>query len=118
MSYTLGQRLYRANVDAHWWDEPLSRRVTGVRYTSYTVVDVTPKGGWVIEGRWGTDAPPTWNKRRFVLFDARKKWAYPTKKEALESLRIRTMRRVEHLERQLKEAKQNEAFIAGYTDDE
>ncbi len=85
MSFTEGQMLYRAE----------SRDGYCVHYREWVVVKVTPKGGWIslrslVEGNALTlaseiDAPP----RKWVAHDGRKRFAYPTKEEALQSLRAR-----------------------------
>lgn len=58
--------------------------------------------GWWIRPPWPTDG--TGNK--FILKDAKKRHAQPTKKEALISYIARKNRQIWHLERQLTKAKE------------
>lgn len=71
----------------------------------YPVVRETPCGVWLQDGF----------RRRWVSKTARKRFAYPTREEARESYRIRKRRHVEHLETQLRRArellKQAETFL-------
>lgn len=78
---------------------------TYYRYDGYTFVDHsvvcrelrvvkrTPKGAWLAED---------WDQKglhlKFILNSARRKFAYPTKEEALNSFRIRQVRRLQHLQ--------------------
>ena len=76
--------------------------------TEYAVLSHTPKGVWIEEYP---------GKKRFVLKNAKKKFACATQKEALESFRARKRRQIKILEHQLKiakaalEAKPGESFI-------
>jgi hypothetical protein len=66
-------------------------RYDGYKYAqcdSYRVTKCTPKGVWVSLG-YGV-------KEKFILNDARRRWAYPTKELALESFRIRKERQIMH----------------------
>ena len=58
------------------------------RAEAYKVVKRTAKGAWIYIG-YGI-------KDKFILDDARRRWAYPTKEEALNSYRIRKLRQIEH----------------------
>jgi len=51
------------------------------------IIKKTPKGVWVSLG---------YDDKKFILDDARKRWAYPSIKEALESFRIRKERQIRH----------------------
>lgn len=66
-------------------------RYDGYEYVScspYKVLRHTNKGVWLEMG-YGI-------KPKFVLNNARKRFAYPTKKEALESFRMRKLRQIEY----------------------
>ena len=81
--------LYRVNV---------MRLVDGVRIPymyEYPVIKTTPCGAW-IELALG--------ERRFVNFQARKRYACPTKADAIESFRARKRRQMAILTAQLKDA--------------
>lgn len=79
-------------------------RTVGVTYTNHVelltlvlpVVSCTPKGWWVINS----------GSRRFVLADARKKYACTTEKEAIKSFAARKRRQIKIINAQLKVAKQ------------
>lgn len=62
--------------------------------TTFVVLRYTPKGAWIDE--YGTP--------RFILTSARKRYACPTKEEALASYHARKRRQVEILRHQLKRA--------------
>ncbi|KVP65669.1 hypothetical protein WJ96_04695 [Burkholderia ubonensis] len=68
-----------------------------VSHYTYTVTKVTPKGVWLSSGFGGSN--------RFVLLGARKRFAHPTKEEALESLMARKARQIRILEKQLEYAR-------------
>jgi hypothetical protein len=55
--------------------------------TPYRVVRHTAKGVWIYLS-WR-------HKDKFILNDARVRWAYPTKEEALNSYRMRKLRQIE-----------------------
>jgi hypothetical protein len=58
----------------------------------YKLIRKTPKGWWIIRD-WGTFS---WNDglESWVSATARKRLAYPTKKEALHSYKMRKMRQI------------------------
>lgn len=68
-----------------------------LRLEMYEVVKHTPKGVWIYLG---------WEGKRFVLRDARKRFACPTKEEALESFMARKRRQIRILTAQRKNAKE------------
>lgn len=70
----------------------------GIRLEVYEfrVLSTTPKGVWI--DRWGT--------KRFVLLDARKRFACPTKAEALTSYIKRKERQIRILNSQIEYARQ------------
>lgn len=77
----------------------ITPRIT-VRMDAFEVLRTTPKGVWL-------DVPTAWHadeRRRFVRREARKRWACPTRAEAIESLRARNSRRRTILSNQLKHA--------------
>jgi hypothetical protein len=65
----------------------------------YVVIRHPPKGVW-LEGRYGPFKP------RFVLKGARRRFACPTKTEALASYIARQKRRIEILSGQIDDSKQ------------
>jgi len=92
--------LYRAEVSLFGtldeFDNPVGCRGS-VRIDKYYVVKKTPNGCWVTLGL----CCPV----HFVRTGARKRFAWPTEREALESLVARMRNYVGHCERRLKEAK-------------
>lgn len=74
------------------WEDP----TVEVRLHRYYVTKETPKGVWL----------DVYGTRKFVLRDARKRWACPTQKEALASFTRRKQRQVGVLEYQLGHAKE------------
>lgn len=117
MSWEVGQTLYRAEYD------PVYRMKTRknpdaesgwiyVRYHEYEVLRLTPEGAWLIKkddkGRpW---AKETWRKPTT-------KFVWETKEKALESLKIRAKKYVQHCKRRLMKAKER-AENLGVPDDE
>lgn len=64
-----------------------------IYYDSFPILKHTPQGVWLANDEG----------KRFVLRDARKRWACPTKGEAFESLVARTKRRKKILKSQLRD---------------
>jgi hypothetical protein len=69
-----------------------------VSWREYEVVKTTPKGVWVTLTYFG--------EKRFILRDAKKRFACPTKAEAKESFIFRKKRHIKILTAQLKEAQE------------
>lgn len=79
-----------------------------VHYETFPVLRHTPKGVWL----------DTFIGKRFVLRDARKRFACPTPEEALESLKARNRRRCTILRAQLRDAEAaHEALNSGAFDE-
>jgi len=68
-----------------------------VELVAYSIIRRTPKGCWV-------HIPYSVNEKRFVLTDARKKFAYETQEAALKSFIFRKNKQIEILTRQLRNA--------------
>ena len=66
-----------------------------IYYRTFLVEKETPKGYWISD----------YAGRRFVLKESRKRYAYPTLKEALESFMIRKLRQFQILAKQYDKAK-------------
>lgn len=64
----------------------------------WTVLRRTPKGVW-LRHPFSYDFDVESGKK-LVIHDTNRKWAYPTKKEAWESFKIRLMRREQHWDRE------------------
>lgn len=74
------------------WERPIGSGTSYVHLYAYRVAKETPCGVWL----------DTFAGRRFVLRDARKRWACPTKEEALESFRARKERQLKILRAQVR----------------
>jgi len=94
-------KLYR--YTSHW--VILSYREVAVHFETYHVLKETDCGYWI--GLYPRDSkhveedmknPYIWKK--WVSKNGRKRFAYPTKKEALESFIIRKRRQIGHAEKQ------------------
>ena len=106
MSFTEGQMLYRAE----------SRDGYCVHYREWVVVKVTPKGGWIATKRDHDYYESLKHNfphedhgeadRRWVAHDGRKRFAYPTKEEALQSLRARASSYAGHCLRRYERARE------------
>jgi hypothetical protein len=81
-----------------WGDPKIELQVS-----KYRVTKETPKGVWL--DFYGT--------KKFVLRDARKRWACPTQEEARESFIHRKQRQIGILARQLDHAKAAERLARG-----
>ena len=81
------------DVTNHWADCDK----TYVQFTRIKLLKETKKGWWV-------QNPVAPNLPKWVSKTSRKRYAYPTKEEALESWKIRKRWRVLHLKKQLREA--------------
>jgi hypothetical protein len=99
--YTFGQALYRyVDTREGFWDSDLEMSAgyrVRIDCRTYRVVKVTPRGAWIrsaLHMAWA-------NNDRFIRWEGRKKYAYPTQSEAWESFLIRKRRRVEYLNDQL-----------------
>lgn len=66
----------------------------------FKVIKETPCGYWIELFYWGDD-------KKWVSKVARKRYAYPTKHEALTSFKARKKRQIEILEAQLNQARQS-----------
>ncbi|NTU49579.1 MAG: hypothetical protein HGA87_01550 [Desulfobulbaceae bacterium] len=86
-------KFYR--YDAYVWGDFLS---VGMRCEEYRLIRETPKGYW-IEDEWSID-------KRWVSKTARKRYAYPTKAEALDSFIARKRRQISILRHQAKHAQE------------
>ena len=84
--------LYRA--------EPLmyTNRMLEIFYEEYTILKHTPKGVWIEHPQYGH------TKGKFVLLSGKKRFAYPTKEEALKSLYYRKKRQLIYLKNQVEVA--------------
>ena len=91
--YRYQEQRYAAPLDE--FDEPMGSGSVQVLLHTFKEDKLTPKGVWLRQTfnatGWVSD------KKRFVLRDARKRYACPTKKEALESLIARKTKQIKIL---------------------
>ena len=72
--------------------------VLDIYHESYEVLKHTPKGVWI------KMPSGSFQDKKFVLLSGRKRFAYPTKKEALTALLYRKKRQIIILKNQLEQA--------------
>lgn len=84
---------YDSEYDTTWLNPP------EVQVTEYKLMRETPKGYWI--GHIWDTKPFKW-----ISKTSRKRFAYPTKEEALNGFLIRTKRRIEILKSQIYQAEQ------------
>ena len=94
------------------FDEPIGDGSVGIMLREYRVVKDTPKGVWLEHDNWLFDPEP-----KFVLRDARKRFACPTITEAKESFFARKNSQIRILTEQLSNAKDALAKMQGGEDD-
>ena len=94
--YRYEDHIYSGGIDEA--DRPIPGK-TEVVLREFSVVRWTPKGVWIRT----PDLPP--DNEKFVLLTARKKFACPTKEEALQSFIERKKSQVRILTKQLEKAK-------------
>ena len=77
-----------------------------IEFIEYESVKETKYGYWIIEKSLLPyyKQKLTWVKPRFVLKQSKKRYAYPTKEEALNSLKARNKKRIAYLKRDLNNA--------------
>lgn len=101
---TVGDKFYRIYAQSYSTIVDAEREVFGVsplylEESIYEVVKLTPKGVWLNFGEWRLP------KNIFVLNGSRKKFAYPTREEALEGFIQKKKRHVSILAAQHDDAK-------------
>jgi len=77
------------------WGESVRGGRSYVSTVPFRVLRETPKGVWLEDGG-------AFGGKRFVLRDARKRFACPTQEEALESFRARKQRQLKILQAQVR----------------
>lgn len=90
--YRFHERVVSAGVDE--WDNPVGPGRIEVYVSKYPVMKHTPKGVWL----------DIYDQKKFVLRDARKRYACPTMEEALESFVARKKRQIRILSTRLRHA--------------
>ena len=74
------------------WERPIGDGESYVHLHSFRVTKETPCGVWL----------DSFGGRRFVLRDARKRFACPTKEEAIESFRARKTKQLRILQKRIR----------------
>lgn len=92
--------LYRYVMTTQFYDN--GEASNWISCDEYPIEERTPCGAWI---RVNEYKPYSKANRKWVSIGTRKAWAYPTKAEALNSLRQRVKWRCIHLETQLEKAK-------------
>jgi hypothetical protein len=89
--------MFSSHLSNTWYRYEDSRTTNGIHVylREFHVIKYTEKGAWIEQ----------YGQERFVLKDARKRYACPSKEEALESFRARKKRQILILTSQLERAK-------------
>jgi hypothetical protein len=89
--------MYSSHTSNTWYRYEDTRTTNGIHVylREFNVVRYTPQGAWIEQYGHG----------RFVLRNSRKRYACPSKEEALESFRARKKRQIKILTSQLERAK-------------
>lgn len=90
---SVGDKFYR-------YEDMLYGSQISIRLSTYKVIKLTPKGCWIAHNYDHNHL-----HKRFVLSDSRKKFAYPTKEQAMESFIRRKERQIIYLQANLNRAK-------------
>jgi hypothetical protein len=89
------------------FDNSYQGHVVHLQCQEFKILKHTPKGEWVhIAYDYSPDGLRVVEVKRFVLRTARKRFACPTKKEALESLIARRQRKIFILTGQIRDAEE------------
>lgn len=99
--------LYRYEVEKFWRDE--DTYVTKLTLREYSVVKTTLRGVWINPSTCFFKMTNKW-----VSLSSKKRYAYPTKEEAFNSLVIRNRKRIQYLERDLDFAKDGKILIENF----
>ena len=105
MEFKVGY-LYRAYYSS-WWVHGNITPTVELRFDELKIVGVTPKGTWIVGGQL--------SKPKWVSDNARKRYAYPTRELAINSLSHRLDGRLKHLRTAMSVNKEARANIAGLT---
>lgn len=73
------------------WDNPVGKGRADIRCLEFPILKTTPKGVWI----------NNYGPKRWVRLDAHKRFACPTKEEAMESFKARKKRQRSILKAQL-----------------
>lgn len=101
--YRFKEIYYNRGLDQ--FDNPLPGSYIELNIEKYEIIKKTKKGVWIYTGDVLGGIKCFCNSKRFVLLSGKKRFAYPTKKEALESFKARKNRQIEILSHRLGNAK-------------
>lgn len=103
----VGDKLYR------YKNEQDHNNITRVKLEEFVVIDLTPEGYWFLN-TFHNFRPDNASEERLRIykkkwakwgrFNAKRSYAYPTKKEALESFRIRKVHQISYCKRDIRNA--------------
>ena len=97
-------KFYRYQDQLICWDYNLNIPEVRIREITFNLIKETPKGYWIVENCLHLVAIE--ELTHWVSKTAKKRYAYPTKKEAMENLKARKERQITILEKQLARAKE------------
>jgi hypothetical protein len=98
--YRYEEQRYAPSLDEY--DRPMGRGTIQLHLREYAVIKTTPKGVW-LESQQYRFTRGVISDRRFVLREARKRFACPTKEEALVSFLARKNRQLRILKSQIRD---------------
>lgn len=87
--------IFYREVNARW-----SNDVLAISVEEFTVVRRTPKGCWIVNSYWFGHRDYPKHLEKFILNDAGKKYAYPTREEARASFIRRKQAEIAHCVKQ------------------
>lgn len=99
-------------MEFYRYDDVLYEHGPHIHLSTFYLVRETPCGHWISSSRhYSERSEGEWffnidERKRWVSKTSRKRFAYPTKKQAMESFRARKRRQIDILEHRLKHAKQ------------
>ena len=82
--------IFYREVNSRWSDDRLA-----ISVEEFTVVRRTPKGCWIVNSYWHGRGEYPKHMEKFILNDAGKKYAYPTREEARYSFIKRKQREIQ-----------------------
>lgn len=105
------QRFYRFHKENCYsvhgeFEEVMEYTKAVVKCEEYRLDRVTPKGYWIKALRWSSNG----KQKVWISKTGKKRHAYPTRKEALESFLIRARHRKNHLTAQLRQVNDAVAY--------
>lgn len=109
MSENEDKKFYRYEVNPPYSLGAVACNAPPIECDEYIGIKKTACGWWI---QFAPYVGQSWAKKHWVSDTARKRFAYPTKRQAFESLVARKRRREEHLRRELDRAEMDNRVIS------